>query len=164
MIYKRYFVFRFLLGVSVTASVLLVLVQPAHAQEGAGIVTTQSAAPRAATVGQPLIITVGVTNNAVSQGVGIKDFLPSGVSLVSVRPSQGTCDTHHDRAKDRDIVGCAFGEIPTGSSATVEIEVSPTVVGTITNTAVAAAESSPATPANSSSATIEVDPAPVPGG
>jgi hypothetical protein len=47
--------------------------------------------------------------------------------------------------------------------AKVEIVVIPEVAGAITNTAIATAEFAPATPENSSSATVRVKPAPTRG-
>ena len=114
-------------------------------------------------MGQPLTFAVVVENNSVAQRVGIEDFLPSGVSVVSAKPSQGTCDIRRDGANGRESVGCDLGVVQSGSSANVEIVVTPEVAGIITNTAVATAEFSPATPANSSSATVRVKPAPVSG-
>jgi uncharacterized repeat protein (TIGR01451 family) len=154
--------FELLLAAALIASLVVALVQPAWAQEEeAGIVTIQSAAPKTPTVGQPLTFTISVTNNSVAQRVGVEDFLPSDVSLVSATPSQGTCDTHDSGARGRDIVGCAFGMVRSGSTAKVEIVVTPTVPGEMTNTAVATAELSLATPANTSSATVMVEPMPI---
>ena len=56
-----------------------------------------------------------------------------------------------------------FCVVRSGSTAEVELAVTPTAPGDITNTATATAEISPATPANSSSATVGVKPAPVAG-
>src|SRR5215207_4196267 len=86
------------------------------------------------------------------------DFLPPEVSLISAKPSQGTCDTRRESASGRESVGCDFGVVQSGGMAEVEIVVTPEVAGTITNTAVAAAEFSPTTPANSSSASVRVKP------
>ncbi len=121
-----------------------------------GVSTTQKAEPDPATVGQPLTFTVSVMNHAAPQRVGFKDFLPPSMTLVSVTPSQGTCGTGHHGANE---VGCTLGLVPSGGSATVEIVVTPTVAGTMKNTAVSLAEFTPATPANSSVSNITVNPA-----
>ncbi len=145
---------------ALAASLILTLAQPAQVREEAGIVTIQAVEPKAPTVGHPLTFAVVVENNSVAQRVGVEDFLPSGVSVVSAKPSQGTCDVRRDSADGRESVGCDLGVVRSGSTANIEIVVTSDVAGTITNTAVAMAEFSPATPANSSSATVRVKPVP----
>ena len=147
-----------LLAAALAGGLILTLVQPAQAREEAGIVTIQAVEPKTPTVGHPLTFAVVVENNSVAQRIGVEDFLPSGVSLVSARPSQGTCDIRRGGAGGRESVGCDLGVVQSGSTANVEIVVTPEVAGVMTNTAVAAAEYSPATPANSSSATVRVKP------
>jgi uncharacterized repeat protein (TIGR01451 family) len=145
-----------LLAATLAASLILSLVQPAQAREEADIVTIQAVEPKTPTVGHPLTFAVVVENNSVAQRVALEDFLPSEVSLISAKPSQGTCDTHRGGAGGRESVGCDFGVVQSGGMAKVEIVVTPEVAGTVTNTAVAAAEFSPSTPANSSSASVRV--------
>jgi len=153
--------FKLLLAATLATSLILTLVQPTQAREEAGIVTIQAVEPKTPTVGQPLTFAVIVENNTVAQRVGVEDFLPSEVSLVSVTPSQGTCDIRHDSTSSRNSIGCELGVVQSGSTAHVDFVVTPLAPGAITNTAVAAAEFSPATPANSSSATVRVKPATV---
>ena len=148
-----------LLAAALAGGLILTLVQSAQAREEADIVTIQAVEPKTPTVGHPLTFAVVVENNSVAQRIGVEDFLPSGVSLVSARPSQGTCDIRRGGAGGRESVGCDLGVVQSGSTANVEIVVTPEVAGVMTNTAVAAAEYSPATPANSSSATVRVKPA-----
>ncbi len=156
----RRFSFKLLLlAATLAAYLILSLVQPAQAREEAAIVTIQAVEPKTPTVGHPLTFAVVVENNSVAQRIGVEDFLPSGVSWVSARPSQGTCDIRRGGAGGRDSVGCDLGVVRSGGMAEVEIVVTPEVAGAITNTAVAAAEFSPTTPANSSSATVRVKPA-----
>src|SRR4051794_4894180 len=128
--------------------------EPAPAETG--ISTTQTAAPNPATVGQPLTFTITVKNNSVPQSAGLKAFLPPSVSLVSALPSQGVCATGHH---DDNTVECPLGVVASGASVTIEVVVVPTVPGSMTNTASAQGESSPATPANITSATVAVNPA-----
>ncbi len=149
------------LAAALAASLILTLVQPAQAREEAGIVTIQAVEPKTPTVGHPLTFAVVVENNSIAQRVGVEDFLPSGVLAASAEPSQGTCEIRRDNASSRESVGCDLGVVQNGSTANIEIVVIPEVPGSITNTAVAMAEFSPATPANSSSATVRVKPAPV---
>lgn len=125
----------------------------------AGVSTAQTASPDPATVGLPLTFTVTVHNGSATQRAALKNFLPSGVSFVSATPSQGSCGAGHHGGG---TVECVLGEIPSGSSVTVSLVVTPTVPGTLTNTAVALAEFSPAAPTNSASTTVTANPA-VPG-
>src|SRR5918995_7226562 len=81
-----------LLAASLAAYLILSLVQPAQAREEAAIITIQAVEPKTPTVGHSLTFAVIVENNSVAQRIGVEDFLPSGVSWVSARPSQGTCD------------------------------------------------------------------------
>ncbi len=141
-------------GLLLVLAAVLLLVQPVQAQTDQGISTIQTAHHKPAVVGQPHTFTVTVTNNSVPQHVGLKDFLPEGMELVSATPSQGICGMSHH---DINGVECGFGELPSGSSATVEIVATPTVPGTMTNTAVGGGEFSAA---DSNKATITVNPAP----
>ena len=155
------FGYKLLLAATLAASLILTLVQPVQAREEAGIFTIQAIEPKTPTVGRPLTFAVVVENNSIAQRIGVEDFLPSEVSLVSATPSQGTCDIRRNSANGRESVGCDLGVVQSESTANVEIVVTPEVPGVMTNTAVAAAEYSPATPANSSSATARVKPAPI---
>jgi uncharacterized repeat protein (TIGR01451 family) len=155
------FGYKLLLAATLAASLILTLVQPVQAREEAGIFTIQAIEPKTPTVGRPLTFAVVVENNSIAQRIGVEDFLPSEASLVSATPSQGTCDIRRNSANGRESVGCDLGVVQSGSTANVEIVVTPEVPGVMTNTAVAAAEYSPATPANSSSATARVKPAPI---
>ena len=154
---------KFVLAAALAAGLILALAQTTQAREEDGIVTIQAVEPKTPTLGQPLTFAVVVENNYVAQRVGVEDFLPPEVSLVSAKPSQGTCDIRRDGASGRESVGCDLGVVQRGGMGKVEIVVIPEVAGAITNTAVAAAEFAPATPENSSSATVRVKPAPTRG-
>jgi uncharacterized repeat protein (TIGR01451 family) len=160
---SRCFGSKLALATALAASLILTLAQTAQAREEAGIVTIQAVEPKTPTLGQPLTFAVVVENNSVAQRVGVEDFLPPEVSLVSAKPSQGTCDIRRDGASGRESVGCDLGVVQRGGTAEVEIVVIPEVAGALTNTAVAAAEFAPATPENSSSATVRVKSAPTRG-
>ena len=154
---------KLLLAVALIVSLVLIPVGSAQASEEEGAVTIQAASPKTPIVGRPYTLTVFVKNNSVAQRVDLEDLLPTSVSSISATPSQGNCDYRRDSVRDRDIVQCAFGVVRSGSTAEGELVVTPTAPGDITNTATATAEISPATPANSSSATVRVKPAPVAG-
>jgi uncharacterized repeat protein (TIGR01451 family) len=127
-----------------------------QAQAEEGVSTTQKAEPNPAIVGQPLTFTISVTNHSAPQRVGFKDFLPPGMTQVSVTPSQGTCGAGHHEGSE---VGCTLGLVPSGGSATIEIVATPTASEIIKNTAVSLAEFTPATPASSNVVTVTVNPA-----
>ena len=152
-----------LLAAALVVSLVLAPVGSAQASEEEGAVTVQAASPKTPIVGRPYTFTVFVKNNSVAQRVDFGDLLPTSVSFISATPRQGNCGYRRDSVSDRDIVQCAFGVVRSGSTAEVELVVTPTAPGDITNTATATAEISPATPANSSSATVRVKPAPVAG-
>ena len=110
-----------------------------------------SAAP-SVTLGNNLTYTITVTNNGpdAATGVTMTDPLPGTVTFVSATPSQGTC-------KGMSTVSCGLGTLTHGSTATVDIVVTPTQVGPLTNTAsVQANESDPNTPNNSDPLTTTV--------
>ncbi|GAK58510.1 von Willebrand factor type A domain protein [Candidatus Vecturithrix granuli] len=95
-------------------------------------------APAQAEVGDTLTYMITVTNNGpqnsqVYEGRGVKltDALPAGVTLLSVIPSQGSCDQS---------VACDLGAINYLQSATVEVQVKVGQAGTITNTATVSPE------------------------
>jgi uncharacterized repeat protein (TIGR01451 family) len=156
MVNGNHFTFKLLLTAALTASLFLSLVQPARAQREPGVVTIQAANPKTPVVRQPLTFAISVENDSVAQRVGLVDFLPSSASLISATSSQGTCDVHNDSVMSRNIVDCALGVVPSGGTARATIVATPTVEGAITNTAVATAAFSPASPANTSSATVKV--------
>jgi uncharacterized repeat protein (TIGR01451 family) len=156
MVNANHFTFKLLLTAALTASLFLSLVQPARAQREPGVVTIQAATPKTPAVGQPLTFAISVENHSIAQRVGLVDFLPSGVSLISATSSQGTCDVHNDSVMSRNIVDCALGVVPSAGTAKAMIVVTPMAAGDMTNTAVATAAFSPASPENSSSATVTV--------
>jgi uncharacterized repeat protein (TIGR01451 family) len=144
--------FVLLVGLILTASLLLA--GSAQAQTDPGISTTQTAHHKPATVGQPHPFTITVTNNSAPQHVGLKNFLPDSVHLVSATPSQGSCG-----GGDHGVNGveCDLGNLPPGGSATVDVVATPTLPGTVKNTALGGGEFGPV---NRDEATITVNPAP----
>ena len=121
------------------------------AQKG-GINVTHTAAPNPATVGHPLTFSIVVTNNSSPQHVGFKNFFPPSMTLVSATPGQGYCGPLHHGGN---LFDCTLGVIPTGGSVTVEIVATPTVPGTVTNTAQAGGGFAPV---ESVPATVTVNP------
>jgi uncharacterized repeat protein (TIGR01451 family) len=117
-----------------------------------GISVTHTAAPDPATVGRPLTFSIVVTNNSSPQHVGFKDFFPPSMTLVSATPGQGYCGPLHHGGN---LFDCTLGVIPTGGSVAVEIVATPTVPGTVTNTAQAGGGFAPVA---SVPATVTVNP------
>jgi uncharacterized repeat protein (TIGR01451 family) len=117
-----------------------------------GISVTHTAAPDPATVGRPLTFSIVVTNNSSPQHVGLKDFFPPTMTLVSATPGQGYCGPLHHGGN---LFDCTLGVIPTGGSVAVEIVATPTVPGTVTNTAQAGGGFAPV---ESVPATVTVNP------
>lgn len=117
-----------------------------------GISVTHTAAPDPATVGRPLTFSIVVTNNSSPQHVGFKDFFPPSMTLVSATPGQGYCGPLHHGGN---LFDCTLGVIPTGGSVAVEIVATPTVPGTVTNTAQAGGGFAPV---ESVPATVTVNP------
>lgn len=96
---------------------------------GVDAAVSMTASPTPATKNATLTYTAIVTNkgNQTATGVILSDTLPLGVNFVSATTSQGSCNGSA-------VVSCALGDMASGSSVTVTIDVVPTVAGTIVNT------------------------------
>ncbi len=89
--------------------------------------------PAAVVAGTDLTYTITVHNDgpSVAHAVLVQDQLPTGVSFVSVTPSQGTCTYGQPTARD---LRCGLGNLAGGASATITVigRVAPNVLpGTI---------------------------------
>lgn len=82
-------------------------------------------------VNNAVTYTLTVTNSGPSPatGVTVTDVLPSGMNFGSATPTQGTC------AINNLTVTCALGSLAVASSATVNIAVTPTATGLVSNSA-----------------------------
>ena len=103
--------------------------------------------------------TIAVTSGqSAALGASVSDVLPSGVSLLSVTPSRGTCS-------GTSTVVCNLGDLPAGSLETVVLNVHARTTGTLTNSASLSTSSPDANPANNSASimTSVYDPCTLPG-
>lgn len=94
------------------------------------LAVTVSHSPDPVRVGSNLTYTINVTNNGPdpATNVTVTDSLPPEVTFLSATASQGACS-------GSGTIGCALGNLPNGTSATVTFVVNPTVEGPLSNTA-----------------------------
>ena len=124
-------------------------------------ITKIASAARVPTGGQ-LMYTLVVKNHGPGDDgdVTVTDPIPAGLSLVSAKPSQGTCATTQGR------VSCELGDLNAGGSAQVLVTAQMTATsGCVTNTATVAGDVfDPAPDDNRASAEVcvEVPPPPPP--
>jgi len=86
--------------------------------------------------------TIGVnTGKSPALGVSVSDVLPTGVSLLSVSSTKGTC-------QGSATVVCNLGDLPAGDHESITVKVHANGTGTLTNTATLAVSSPDANPAN----------------
>jgi uncharacterized repeat protein (TIGR01451 family) len=109
----------------------------------ANISVSISDSPDPVFLGNNLTYTIVVANAGPNQATGVTliDELPPDVNFVS---ASGGC-THNSG-----IVRCSPGTINSGANATIQIVVTPTAPGTITNYAIASANQNDQTPVNNS--------------
>ncbi len=108
---------------------------------------TKTDAPDPAPAGGALVYTLLVTNNGpgAATDVTVTDVLPASVTLVSATPSQGSCS-------GTTTVTCTMGTILNGGTASVEILVTTSTIGTITNNASVTANETDPVPGNNAPA------------
>jgi uncharacterized repeat protein (TIGR01451 family) len=99
-----------------------------------------------------LTYTLAVTNigSAPATGVSITDTLPTGMTFLSASTTQGVA------TNSGGTVTATVGGLNPGAGARVTISVTATIPGSITNTAVAAANESDSSPANNTSSAVVV--------
>jgi uncharacterized repeat protein (TIGR01451 family) len=105
-------------------------------EPAADLSLTKSDDPDPVRVDEQLTYTLGVHNAGpqTATSVALTDTLPSGVAFDSVTSTQGTCN------EAGGVVECALGDIAGGDDAGVEIKVTPSTAGTITNQASVSSE------------------------
>jgi uncharacterized repeat protein (TIGR01451 family) len=117
---------------------------------------SKSDSPDPVTVGNNLTYTIVVSNGpAPDTGVVVADTLPANVTFVSAMSTQGNCSL-----AGSGIVTCNLGSMAASAAATITIVVTPTVAGTISNTATVKGNEPDANQANNTAAvTTTVNPA-----
>jgi uncharacterized repeat protein (TIGR01451 family) len=97
---------------------------------GADLSLSMTDAPDPVRRGGTLVYTLVVRNDGPESGdsVTLTDALPSAVSLLSVRATQGSC-------AGTSTVTCSIGAMPPGAEVTISITVRARVSGTATNSA-----------------------------
>jgi uncharacterized repeat protein (TIGR01451 family) len=121
----------------------------------ADLAVTMTAAPASVLQGGVVTFTIIITNNGpyTATGVVLTNFVPPNVNYISSTTSQGTISGGGALAE--------IGTLPAGSNAVVTITVSPTVTGTITDTAevgLSPLETDPVSFNNTASFTLTVGP------
>jgi len=122
---------------------------------------SKSDSPDPATAGNNLTYTLTVTNNGPldAPGVTVTDPLPAAVTLVSTNTTQGNC------SETGGTLTCDLGDLANEAIATVTIVVSPTIPGTLHNSASVASENTDPDDANNSATeSTTVSPPPPVGG
>lgn len=112
---------------------------------------TKSDSPDPVIAGSDLTNTLVATNastGSAATGVFLIDELPADVIPVSVTTTQGTCSA------DAGVITCDLGTLEPVASATVEIVVTPTAAGEITNTASVGSDLGDANPDDNSATTV----------
>ena len=89
---------------------------------GSADLSIVKSAPSTVTAGESMTYDVTVMNAGPSTAVAVvvTDTMPDGVTFVAVTPSAGSCN--YGQPGDRDLT-CGLGNLPSGSSATVTVDV-----------------------------------------
>ena len=116
-------------------------------------ILSPGASPARVGVGTNLTFTANVLNLGPQDATGItfRDTLPNSVNFVSASATQGSC------VQSNGIVSCNIGSLASAFDSKVTIVVTPTAVGTITNSmTVTANEPDPVAGNNNATDTVNV--------
>ena len=126
-------------------------------EPSANLSITKTGSPNPVIVNQLLTYTVTVTNLGPDDatGVVVTDTLPAGAIFESATPDQGSC------SEALGVVTCNLGTVTGSSSVIITIVVTPTVVGTASNSVTVESEvNDPDENDNSDEENTDVNPAP----
>lgn len=119
------------------AAMIAVLLAASTAQAQSDSLKMMASSDRVA-LGEPVTFTITKTNLLPSDlEWSVRDHLPQSMEFVAATSSQGTCTL----LGSSNVVQCDLGTIPFGESATMDITVTPTIPGEITNYAADTGES-----------------------
>ena len=110
----------------------------------ADLSVTKTDSPDPVSRGSTLTYTIVVTNQGLETATDVllTDALSKSVGFVSVTFTAGSC------SESDDIVTCTLGDIPSGGSVTVTIDVTAKKRGTVINTVQVSTSSPDSNPAN----------------
>jgi uncharacterized repeat protein (TIGR01451 family) len=117
---------------------------------------TKSDSPDPVTLGDPLTYTITVNNGPApsntpeAQNVVVTDTLPAGVTFNGASSTQGVC------TESGGTVTCNVGTLGFAGQATVTINVTPTVAGSLSNTASVTSDNPDADTSNNSATATTV--------
>ena len=117
--------------------------------------TASPTSPPGVYTGDPLIYTIIVRNNGPSAATGVQmiDTLPVDVGFTAATTTQGTCSPQGTS------VVCVIGNLAVNGTATITIEVVPTIASAITNRAIVNGNNFDSNPVNNvSTANTTVNP------
>jgi uncharacterized repeat protein (TIGR01451 family) len=123
-----------------------VTLNPAGTQADLALSKIVTQEPVASGVNFNYVVVVTNLGPGTATGVTMTDALPAGVSLIAAAPSQGSCS-------GITTVTCPLGTLLPGDSATIDLRVTKTVGGSISNSAAVAGNESDPNSANDSTTT-----------
>ncbi len=123
-----------------------VTLNPAGALADLALTKIVTQEPVASGVNFNYVVVVTNLGPDAATGVTMMDALPAGVSLISAVPSQGSCS-------GTTTVTCPLGGLLAGGSATIDLVVTKTVGGSISNSAAVAGDQTDPNAANDSNTT-----------
>ena len=116
---------------------------------GVDAAVSLGATPNVAKQNTTLTYTATVTNNGTQTATGVilSDTLPASVNFVSASSTQGSCNGSA-------VVSCALGDIASGATVTVQIAVTPSVAGSLSNSVSVSALDNDVNMANNSATAV----------
>jgi uncharacterized repeat protein (TIGR01451 family) len=116
----------------------------------ADVAVAKADAPDPVATGSNLTYTVVITNHGPTSAanVSLSDVLPGNVTYISAIASQGSC------LESAGTVNCTIGTLTAGQAVTVTVLVSPTALGSVTNSVIVTSTTTDVNLANNSASSI----------